>query len=199
MEETTTIELVLEDNVDNDTASQNIIPPKFEIVAESGVAEEGQEGKFCCEICKKVFSKKSNFRSHMGIHDKSEQKHKCGFCGETFAWKSSLNRHIQRSHSESPSVFKCDWCEKSYKVQSVLKDHVKRDHVQEKKHQCELCDKAFFKLHDLNYHRRLHLALKPYECSECGKSFSHLSHLHRHKRIHTGKLLNNLYYRMRIY
>ena len=187
VEETTTIELVLDDNVDQDTSSQNILPPKFEIVAESGASEEGQAGKFCCEICKKVFSKKSNFRSHMGIHDKSEQKHKCGFCGETFAWKSSLNRHIQRSHSESPSVFKCDWCDKSYKVQSVLKDHIKRDHVQEKKHQCELCDKAFFKLHDLNYHRRLHLALKPYECSECGKSFSHLSHLHRHKRIHTGK------------
>lgn len=75
--------------------------------------------------------------------------------------------------------YPCTWCDKKYKVLSILNDHVKRDHLHERKHQCDLCDKSFFKVNDLKYHRRVHLSIN-------GKKFSHVSHYYRHERIHTG-------------
>jgi len=186
--ETTTIEFVL-DEVQASTEVPTSVPFPTDVpdmVNDNAVASNA-DNKFWCEICKKAFSKKSNLLSHIGLHDKSVRKHKCSQCLETFAWKSSLNRHIEKKHSGLHSLYSCSWCEKTYKAQSVMKDHIRRDHALERKYQCDLCDKAFFKQNDLNYHKRLHLSLKPYECNQCGKSFSHLSHLHRHNRIHTGE------------
>ena len=70
-------ELVLDDNVDNGNGNDIVAP------------EEGQADKFCCEICKKVFSKNSNFRSYIWIHNKSktEARLRVWFCGQTFALK----------------------------------------------------------------------------------------------------------------
>ena len=162
-EETTTFELVLDDKMDS----------KGESVAEDNTGginieydlPEGQvEGKHVCQVCKKTFSKKHNLQSHMGLHNEEDRKFYCSHCGESFAWKSSLNRHIERNHVNSGVEFGCSWCDKTYKVQSVLNDHVKRDHFNERKHKCDICYKTFFKAYDLNYHKRLHLAIKPYEC-----------------------------------
>jgi len=149
--------------------------------------EIGKEPPYRCTECGKIFSKKCNLKNHMGLHATSERKYKCQDCQETFAWKSSLNRHRERTHEGGDKVeYSCNWCDKRYKVISILNDHVKRDHFHERKHKCDLCDKAFFKVNDLKYHKRVHLSIKPYVCSDCGKRFSHVSHYHRHKRIHTG-------------
>ena len=186
--ETTTIEFVL-DEVQGSSEVPTSVPFPTEVpdVVNDNAAASNLDNKFWCEICKKAFTKKSNLLSHIGLHDKSVRKHKCSECLETFAWKSSLNRHIEKKHSSLHTLYSCSWCDKTYKAQSVMKDHIRRDHALERKYQCDLCDKAFFKQNDLNYHKRLHLSLKPYECNQCGKSFSHLSHLHRHNRIHTGE------------
>ena len=186
--ETTTIEFVLDEVQGSTDATKSVtFPHEVQDVVNDNAFTSNEDNKFWCEICEKGFTKKSNLQSHIGLHDKSVRKHKCSECSETFAWKSSLNRHIERHHSSLQTLYSCSWCDKTYKVQSVLKDHIRRDHALERKYQCDLCEKAFFKLNDLNYHKRLHLSLKPYECNQCGKSFSHLSHLHRHNRIHTGE------------
>ena len=123
-----------------------------------------KDSTYKCTECKKSFSKKCNLRNHMGLHKISERKYKCEECSETFAWKSSLNRHRERQHMGNQLEYPCNWCEKRYKVLSILNDHVKRDHFHERKHQCDLCDKSFFKVNDLKYHRRVHLSIKPYVC-----------------------------------
>ena len=192
VEETTTIEFVLDEEEQESTGTQPLTAAQktdegHEEARENGVTPDQDLSEFRCEFCNKSFAKKSNLQSHIGLHDKTERKHKCSECLETFAWKSSLNRHIEKQHSGKNILHSCTWCEKTYKVQSVLKDHIRRDHALERKYQCDLCDKAFFKNNDLNYHKRLHLSIKPYECKHCGKCFSHLSHLHRHTRTHTGE------------
>jgi len=189
-ESTTTFELVLEDNYEHTEEEEDVDDIKEndqESVDLKAEVNKPVSSKHVCSVCSKSFAKKSNLDNHMGLHNKDDRKYKCEICAESFSWKSSLNRHRERKHENGENDYKCNWCEKTYKVQSILSDHIKRDHFNERKHQCELCDKVFFKVSDLNYHRRLHLSLKPYECSDCGKFFSHVSHLHRHKRIHTGE------------
>ena len=124
--------------------------------------------------------------SYMGLHSPGHRKFSCTQCNETFAWKSSLNRHVEKKHGEEKPMFPCQFCENHYTLASILSDHVKRDHFAERSHQCDICPKSFFKLNDLKYHKRVHLAVKPYVCSTCGKRFSHKSHFYRHERIHTG-------------
>jgi len=208
---TTTIEFVLDDDViktlnekdfvnpglddnlqDNELTVSGSLPSKGYFLEEE-VKETAQENvtidkesAYKCSECNKTFAKKSNLRNHMGLHSTSERKYKCQDCQETFAWKSSLNRHRERQHTGETIEYPCTWCEKKYKVLSILNDHVKRDHFHERKHQCDLCEKSFFKINDLKYHRRVHLSIKPYVCSTCGKKFSHVSHYYRHERIHTG-------------
>jgi len=185
---TTTIEIVLEDNsVVKADELINFLPANtqsFGVQTES-IGKENDTG-YLCDICLKRFSKKSNLKSHRGIHQSSERLHKCDHCGEAFAWRSSLNRHIEKLHTENITIYACKWCDKSYKVKSILNDHIKRDHLQERRHQCDQCNKTFFKAADLSYHKRLHDSVRPYSCGVCSRSFSHLSHYHRHARLHTG-------------
>jgi len=207
--DTTTIEFVLDDDVvktlddkrcsktvadpdDNDRHASKILHDKAffveNIQKEVSQSEDNvKEGPYRCMECGKTFSKKCNLKNHRGLHLTSERKYKCQDCQETFAWKSSLNRHRERTHMEGDRPeFPCNWCDKRYKVLSILNDHVKRDHFHERKHKCDICEKAFYKVNDLKYHRRVHLSIKPYVCSVCGKNFSHVSHYYRHRRIHTG-------------
>ena len=166
---TTTIELVLEGGViqsfsrnDDQNTAQPSADPKDLVQSLPKVLTDRKQ--FTCLQCEKVFTKKSNLASHMGLHSPGLRKHPCNQCSETFAWKSSLNRHIEKMHQDNQTMFPCQFCEKQYKLSSILSDHVKRDHFAERSHQCELCPKAFFKLNDLKYHKRVHLSIKPYVC-----------------------------------
>ena len=166
---TTTIELVLEGGVIQSFSREdekNLVKPSTDANDQAlGLSKVTTGGKqFTCPECEKVFTKKSNLTSHMGLHSPGLRKHPCNLCSQTFAWKSSLNRHIEKVHQESQTMFPCQFCEKQYKLASILSDHVKRDHFAERSHQCELCPKAFFKLNDLKYHKRVHLSIKPYVC-----------------------------------
>ena len=166
---TTTIELVLEGGVIQSFSREddkNLIKPSTDANDQALSLPKVPTGgkQFTCPECKKVFTKKSNLTSHMGLHSPGLRKHPCNQCSETFAWKSSLNRHIDKVHQESQTMFPCQFCEKQYKLASILSDHVKRDHFAERSHQCEMCPKAFFKLNDLKYHKRVHLSIKPYVC-----------------------------------
>ena len=153
--ETTTFELVLDESFTQ--SETNKVTPQPSLTTEA--ASSGSV--FPCVVCGKSFGKRSNLKSHLGLHNKDDCKHKCDDCDQTFAWKSSLNRHKEKVHMQSGDIeFSCDFCPRKFKLQSILKDHVKRDHFEERKHQCDMCSKTFYKLHDLNYHRRLHLSIK---------------------------------------
>ena len=166
---TTTIELVLEGGVIQSYSTedgQNLAEPSSNVKDQVlNLPKLNTDRKqFTCPQCEKVFTKKSNLASHMGLHTPGLRKHSCSQCSETFAWKSSLNRHTEKVHQNTQTMYPCQFCDKQYKLSSILSDHVKRDHFAERSHQCELCPKAFFKLNDLKYHKRVHLSIKPYVC-----------------------------------
>lgn len=71
--------------------------------------------KFQCSVCKKAFSTAYNYKQHIGIHFTDQQKFHCKDCGISFAWKSTLNKHIANNHnSDGPQKFVCEICPKVY-------------------------------------------------------------------------------------
>ena len=61
------------------------------------------------------------------------------------------------------------------------------DDSQNSTNRCNVCNKEFPFMSQLQVHMRSHTGEKPYVCSHCGKSFSRKEHLKRHLLIHTGE------------
>ncbi|XP_043517630.1 zinc finger protein 724-like isoform X4 [Frieseomelitta varia] len=141
--------------------------------------------KFQCTVCEKSFSTSYNYKQHIGTHFADQQKFHCKDCKLSFAWKSTLNKHIANNHRpDGPQKFACDICNKIYNTSSQVNEHVKRDHLKQRNHVCSQCGKSFFKKYDLKIHNRIHTDERPYVCRACGKRFHHRSHIIRHERIH---------------
>lgn len=77
--------------------------------------------KYQCTVCKKAFSTSYNHKQHIGIHFRDQQKFHCKECGVSFAWKSTLNKHIASTHNSNwPPKFVCDICPKVYSTLSQV-------------------------------------------------------------------------------
>lgn len=77
--------------------------------------------KFQCSVCKKAFSTAYNYKQHIGIHFTDQQKFHCKDCGMSFAWKSTLNKHVANNHSlDGPQKFVCEICPKVYSTLSQV-------------------------------------------------------------------------------
>lgn len=77
--------------------------------------------KFQCVVCKKAFSTAYNYKQHIGIHFTDQQKFHCKDCGASFAWKSTLNKHMANNHSsDGPQKFVCKICPRVYSTLSQV-------------------------------------------------------------------------------
>ena len=62
-------------------------------------------------------------------------RHKCHFCGATYATKQSLKLHITNTHVRNKTcenIFKCQFCDKSYSSKNSLNNHINAKHWQER-------------------------------------------------------------------
>uniref|UniRef100_A0A673X4J8 C2H2-type domain-containing protein n=1 Tax=Salmo trutta TaxID=8032 RepID=A0A673X4J8_SALTR len=109
--------------------------------------------------------------------------HYCCDCGETFALKADLQRHVTLT-KKRPS--ECRFCKKRYNSTCKLKAHVRLCHGG-KPCTCPVCSKTFKLKGDLSNHMRIHTGEKPFICGDCGKSFNRTDFLNRHKLTHTGE------------
>uniref|UniRef100_A0A673WTF0 C2H2-type domain-containing protein n=1 Tax=Salmo trutta TaxID=8032 RepID=A0A673WTF0_SALTR len=111
----------------------------------------------------------------------SRKTHCCRDCGETFALKADLQRHVTL-FSKIPS--ECSSCQKRYNSTCKLKAHVRLCHGG-KPYICPVCGKTFKHKGGLPRHMRIHTGEKPFICGDCGKSFNRKVSLTRHKMTHT--------------
>ncbi|CAL1530490.1 unnamed protein product, partial [Lymnaea stagnalis] len=54
--------------------------------------------KYKCSVCCKAFTCSSHMRSHEKLHS-GEKPHRCDICGSKFTKRSSLKKHLKRTHS----------------------------------------------------------------------------------------------------
>jgi len=137
-----------------------------------------------CRVCFKEFESLDELRSHnIKEHGGATQKpYNCNTCGRPFAYKSSLEQHIQTAHKgELP--FSCDVCNKSYPSKHLLTTH-EREHTKEKLFSCDICSKEFHYKSGLYEHKKLHSGNRPFHCLQCRKTFSTKEELETHTTNH---------------
>jgi KRAB domain-containing zinc finger protein len=155
-----------------------------------------------CPICKKEFPINS-LEVHVRKHT---LRYPCSICDRNFAYKNSLDRHIEKKHRTvdgelEPEPKKrttdlgskldrsciCELCGKLYKGPKGLSYHMLL-HTGEHPHVCQQCGQAFIYKNSLTSHMiREHGVTSPFICSICGKVFLSKTALDDHERKHTGE------------
>ena len=130
-------------------------------------AEELHEQRSSCDIdhvcstCFRVFRNwQDKDRHEKGIHNNDTNvQFKCSMCEKSFMSKTSLNYHIEVTHSEKPTRLKCKLCKKTFSHEQSLKRHERtgRCYIMSHKNRifprCKLCGKAFSRKDNLTVHK----------------------------------------------
>ena len=137
---------------------------------------------YLCNVCGEAFAEKSLLYRHLPKHIK-KKPFACAVCGGGFSQRCHLKVH-QRTHSGDKG-HSCEECGKVFTVKSNLKTHM-RIHSGEKPYVCDVCGMGFNQSSSMKVHRRSHSGEKPFVCDICGKGFTRTGSLRSHKKAHTG-------------
>lgn len=91
----------------------------------------------------------------------AEKRHICGKenCGQAFAFRKDLLKHIKASHPLTEQDLTCAECNQVFKTKDILGAHMRNVHVAPKSFPCphEGCDKVYNKKANLKLHvKRVH-------------------------------------------
>lgn len=148
--------------------------------------ENGTEGTFQCDICKRFYTTKRKVRHHMEMHygERKKQKFLCTVCGIWLSSNHILQSHYRAIHlGEKPH--KCMYCDRLFSSRQELKQHTNR-HEGIRPYSCAQCPRTFFVRTNLREHiESIHLNAKRHVCAVCNKSFNRKGNLKLHTYTHT--------------
>lgn len=107
-----------------------------------------------CDKCGKIFRDKTRLKQHHRNDHSNEPKpqkipEQCPFCQKWYSSKSSAYEHIRNMHTENDVEHRCPTCGFVSTTAKALKKHIIFNHEQERRHKCNLCEKAFKRPQDL--------------------------------------------------
>ena len=84
---------------------------------------------FACKLCKKLFSRKHDVKTHMThVHGQfRKEKLQCPHCEYKTPRKGNLNKHIQNKHENAQ--YQCDQCMKTFDWKENMMKHKKTPEV----------------------------------------------------------------------
>lgn len=106
----------------------------------------------------------------------------CAICGEMFAFKDRLSKHIKSKHRKTEPID-----ESKAIAPSQQSNNGGRNSPNQRNYQCTICNRSFSRSDMLTRHSRVHSGLKPYTCNICNSEFTRSDHLATHKRTHSGE------------
>ncbi|XP_055793266.1 zinc finger protein 892-like [Salvelinus fontinalis] len=137
-----------------------------------------------CRDCGEMFAMKADLQRHVTLFKKRPSE--CRFCKINYNSTCKLKAHVRLCHSGKP--YTSPVCGKTFKLKGDLSKHMKT-HMGDKSFKCGDCGKSFNQKWTLRKHKLTHTGEKPFICGECGKSFYQKGDLSRHIRTHTGEKL----------
>uniref|UniRef100_A0A673WT09 Zinc finger and SCAN domain-containing protein 22-like n=1 Tax=Salmo trutta TaxID=8032 RepID=A0A673WT09_SALTR len=135
-----------------------------------------------CRDCGETFALKADLQRHMTFPKKRPSE--CCFCNKHYNSTCKLKAHVRLCHGGKPYI--CPVCSKTFKYKGGLPRHM-RIHKGEKPFSCGDCGKSFNQKGNLTEHVLIHTGEKPFSCGDCGKSFGLKRYLTMHKLTHTGE------------
>ncbi|XP_055592553.1 zinc finger protein 436-like [Uranotaenia lowii] len=161
------------------------------------LSETKDFNKLICNICSKVFEKKSHFARHMNHHQASANVadhfvfHICTVCGKMFYLKDDFLQHVhdQEHHQEEnivgePSHYTCSVCSSEYENKAHAKQHI-LSHLKVLACPFNGCGSEYASVARLGVHiASKHVQYEVHTCQHCGMdSFETMTDLQQHLRV----------------
>ena len=143
------------------------------------------QGKHECNVCDRGFKEKLLFTGHMLKHGHNKLL-VCALC-EAIVTESYSRDHMQTHHVETFKFHICTICSLVFSQKHILISHLQEAHSDEKYYQCDLCDKVFASIDQLNRHGVTDCTL--HVCEQCCVVFPDPNTLRVHTHVeHKAKL-----------
>ncbi|XP_066254730.1 zinc finger protein 260-like isoform X40 [Euwallacea similis] len=130
----------------------------------SGLGKDGVEAPYDLSTVCQVLLKKTP--SNLLI-----KTFQCNQCFKFFSTKKYLKRHIKNHLRNLMRQFKCLHCSKTFASNYALKSHMEVHENRPAIFECDICNKKFKRLKNLDLHRRRHTKDFVIECEECHQGF----------------------------
>ena len=135
----------------------------------------------CCLECLKTFSPKEKVSIHYHRCHRDVTSKLCPICGvSTSALKAHINKTHK---TEKPNKLICAICGNEFASKVILNRHVQFVHESEKNYKCKFCGQGFKTESHLRMHYwSLHLKVKPYKCKHCSYVAKQPNRIYEHCR-----------------
>lgn len=140
-----------------------------------------------CEICGKIFTRKSSLKTHLAAHEKIRLKYPCAFCEKKLSNLFNLKTHYNGQHPNE----NMDTIPDRVPIEKEPKNYAKNYNTPHDTPECDICSKVFARIQNLKDHiYDVHLGIRKLGCKFCKKNgeekiFGRKSDLLRHiKKFH---------------
>ncbi|KAH1003718.1 hypothetical protein HUJ04_003589 [Dendroctonus ponderosae] len=152
---------------------------------------ESETNRLCCNICSKTCDDVLQLNEHLLIH-LQKLPYACDICHLRFKWKSYLEQHRNKHTKEKrwtvgsyPEV-KQEIEINEFDVPEYVKLDFKADDMSKTNGLCcNICNKSFIDVLQLNEHLLTHTEDRPYACDICNLRFKWRGSLAQHRNTHT--------------
>lgn len=164
-----------------------------------------------CPKCDKKFDRSYKINRHIKFDhtDNIDLPHSCNYCKRKYPTTFLLLRHQRRQCENNLKQYSCLSCKMKFMWQNSFTMHNEKYHYgkrakrcgnfnetniklknlkekpKEKRFNCKLCCKTFYRQEHLDRHIKIHIpSEKKFECTICQKKFNRKDNLRSHMRVH---------------
>lgn len=143
-----------------------------------------------CELCQKVFSKRSCIIKHIKIHLPQTRTYQCAHCKYMCHSRNAVRKHMWIHMKEKK--YECYLCRMSFELRKRMKEHMISVHWNSDQFVqiCCFCSQTYKTRKEVEEHEKRTHRMERLKCVMCGKEFKSLPGLRGHiQRFHTNNFV----------